>query len=177
MRGGYLSEKTPQWSRVGSVHTPSAPWRRGKKTRIWFCHHPAKYLSSRSFTCKSIFVITTPRLQASAYNYQSRTAGMVKRQAAGAHGRLVLCTDFWLQPHISCCFVVEGPSQCGAVSWWSCPARRCCCCCCCRDVWTITLLSSGGGLHSAHALLTHANITLLSHLLNYVSRIDAFLAT
>lgn len=40
-----------------------------------------------------------------------------------------------------------------------------------------TLLSSGGGPHSAPALLTYANITLLSHLLNYVSRIDAFLAT
>lgn len=50
------------------------------------------------------------------------------------------------------------------------------CCCCCRDVWTICW-SQVVEIPIVRLVFRYANIILLSHLLNYVLRIDAFLAT
>ncbi len=50
-------------------------------------------------------------------------------------------------------FVVEGLSQCGAVSVLELSSLlSCCCCCCCRDVDHMLVSSGGGFLQCAWCL-------------------------
>lgn len=88
----------------------------------------------------------------------------------GCTVKAVLCTDFGCSPHL-CCLLwkarvnavlsVGGAFQ-PAVMMLLLLLQRCV---------DHMLVSSGGGP------FRYANIILVSHLLNYVSRIDAFLAT